>query len=230
MECRPGRKNSVENRASLVTEHAAWGKWRGTYTELTVNFSYITVSFENGEDFWLQISTNGGSTYTTVGDYNAGTQFTNGVRQSASVVIPGPFTSTTRLRFRADASADDDVVYIDDVVITGCHLQNKGDVTADRDNPVAATLEEDTNGLSNVAIQPNPATEVFHIRLDAAEAADVSLQCIDLTGRVVMEQHTKVEKGKNRFDLPVSGLMNGVYFLQLRSGAEAIVQKVLVQR
>lgn len=222
---------SIQLRDNTTTSVMTTGNQNlSAYSELTVNFSYVAVSFENGEDFWLQISTNGGSTYTTIGDYNAGTQFTNGVRQSASVVIPGPFSSTTRLRFRADASADDDVVYIDDVVITGCQLQNKGDVTTDRENPIAATLEENTSGLSNVAIQPNPATEVFHIRLDAAEAADVSLQCIDLTGRVVMEQHTKVEKGENRFDLPVSGLMNGVYFLQLRSGAEAIVQKVLVQR
>jgi hypothetical protein len=93
------------------------------FEELTVDFSYYTVSFETGEDFWLQISTNGGSTYTTVGDYNAGTQFSNAVRTAGQVVIPGPFSATTRLRFRADASADDDRVYIDDVVVTGCQQQ-----------------------------------------------------------------------------------------------------------
>ena len=201
------------------------------YNELTVTFSYIAVSFETGEDFWLQKSTNGGSTYTTVGDFNAGTQFTNGVRQSGSVVIPGPFTSTTRLRFRADASADDDVVYIDDVVITGCQLQGKGNAQTERDNPLALDEgDEAASGLSKVSVLPNPASEVFHLRFEAANKGELSIQLLDLAGRLAVEQHGAVEKGENRFDIPVSGLTNGVYFMQLRSGSDTFVQKVLIGR
>ena len=223
---------SIQLRDNTTTSVMSTGNLNlSAYNELTINFSYIPVSFETGEDFWLQVSTNGGSTYTTRGDFNAGTQFTNNVRQSGSVVIPGPFTSTTRLRFRADASADDDVVYIDDVVVTGCQLQGRGDALTDRENPIALEDGKDNpTGLSNVSVQPNPATEVFHLRLDAGDQGELSIQCIDLAGRVALQQQVRVEKGENRFDLPVSGLANGVYFLQLRSGEDTAVQKVLINR
>ncbi len=93
------------------------------YEEITVSFSFISVSFDNSnEDLWVQLSNNGGSSYTTKADYNHGVHFTNGVRVNTSVVIAGPFASNSRLRFRADASADDDQVYIDDDEITGCPL------------------------------------------------------------------------------------------------------------
>jgi len=36
------------------------------YTEIEVNFNYYPVSMDNSnEDFWLQISTNGGSSFST---------------------------------------------------------------------------------------------------------------------------------------------------------------------
>ena len=53
------RDNTTTSVMSTTSQNCA------TYTEMKVSFSYITVSFDNSnEDFWLQISTNGGSTYT----------------------------------------------------------------------------------------------------------------------------------------------------------------------
>ena len=90
------------------------------YSQITVDFNYIADSVEPGEDFWLQISTNGGNNYQTVGDWDANDEFVNGIRYFENVTIQGPFTSNTRLRFRMDASANQDLIYIDDVKITGC--------------------------------------------------------------------------------------------------------------
>ena len=36
------------------------------YEEITVDFNFYSLSMEVNEDFWLQISSNGGSSYTTV--------------------------------------------------------------------------------------------------------------------------------------------------------------------
>ncbi len=91
-----------------------------SYSQITVNFSYFPVSMDNSnEDFWLQISTDGGSSYTTVEEWNKDDEFVNDVRYNDAVVISGPFTTTTRLRFRCDASGNADDIYLDDIVICG---------------------------------------------------------------------------------------------------------------
>jgi len=87
---------------------------------IQVSFNFIADNMEEGEDLWLQISTNGGATYTTVADYNSGFEFFNGIREFESVYIPGPFTENCRVRFRLDASNNGDFVYLDDIVIETC--------------------------------------------------------------------------------------------------------------
>ena len=91
-----------------------------TYSSVTVDFTYITTSMETGEDFWLQVSTDGGNTFNTVASWVSGTDFNNGVRAFGSTVVSGPFTGDTRFRLRCDASDDTDRLYIDDILIEGC--------------------------------------------------------------------------------------------------------------
>jgi len=96
-----------------------------SYDEIEINYTYITNSMETNEDFWLQISTNGGSTYTTIVDYDSGDEFVNNVREFESVQISGPFSSNTRIAFRCDASNNGDRVYIDDVEILACTINEE---------------------------------------------------------------------------------------------------------
>ena len=93
-----------------------------SFTSVDVSFSYYCSSMDNSnEDFWLQVSTDGGSNYTTVEEWNFGDEFVNDQRYNEQVTISEvSFTSNTRLRFRCDASGNSDYVYIDDVYIEGC--------------------------------------------------------------------------------------------------------------
>ena len=85
-----------------------------------VNFSFITRSMEADEDFWLQMSTDGGLTYTTVRTWVSRTDFVNNTRYFENVRIPGPFTANTRFRFVCNASNNGDQVYLDEIVISSC--------------------------------------------------------------------------------------------------------------
>ncbi|MCB0556003.1 MAG: T9SS type A sorting domain-containing protein, partial [Phaeodactylibacter sp.] len=198
------------------------------YQEITVDFSYITVSFDNSnEDFWLQISTNGGSTYTTVKDLNFSIDFLNGQRKNESVVISGPFTSTTRLRFRADASADDDQVYIDDVVISGCS-------GGARTNPFLPVFEEE--GVSakatstSLAVFPNPTRDELTAVFQLPEAGPVQLLITDLTGRVMQQQQIMADAGRQEAKLDASTFVSGVYIIHLVSNGERVMQKFVVAK
>jgi hypothetical protein len=90
------------------------------YSQIEVQFSYYCRSMDNSnEDFWLQISTNGGSSFITIEEWNRNDEFLNDERHNETVAISGiSLSSNTKLRFRCDASSNSDYVYIDDVIIT----------------------------------------------------------------------------------------------------------------
>jgi hypothetical protein len=89
------------------------------YSDVKVDFSYHARKMESSEDFWLQISTDGGSNFTTVEEWNEGDEFTNDNTYSDSVTITGyTLTSNTQIRFRCDASGNSDYIYIDEVVVS----------------------------------------------------------------------------------------------------------------
>jgi len=94
------------------------------YNELTVEFSYYPVELEDEEDFWLQLSTDGGATFTTVKTWLKGTDFVNRTAYRETVTINQTFSNTTKIRFRVDASVNNDRVYFDDVIISGCKVDN----------------------------------------------------------------------------------------------------------
>ena len=89
-------------------------------SEIKVEFSYYARSMDNvNEDFWLQISTDGGISYITVEEWNRGDEFVNDQRYSDVVTISGfSLNNNVCLRFRCDASANGDYVYIDEVRIS----------------------------------------------------------------------------------------------------------------
>ena len=193
-----------------------------SYDELTVDFSYITNSFDNSnEDFWLQISTNGGSSYTIVEEWNLNDEFVNNVREFDAVVIPGPFTANTRLRFRCDASANGDQVYIDDVEISGC---DNGNITEPNDpTNIAARQDEDELNSSqwtdNFAIYPNPATNELNVEFVQHRTGAAKLIVFDMLGQQVLVENRVDEKpGEKRATLDISTILPGHYVVQLIDG------------
>jgi hypothetical protein len=87
------------------------------FTSAQIDFIFRTSSFENNELIIVEMSLNGGSTWTLLDSFAAGSNFNNGTFYGATVPVNANFTSNTRFRFRADASADDDKVYLDDIEI-----------------------------------------------------------------------------------------------------------------
>ncbi|MFN0013426.1 MAG: choice-of-anchor B family protein [Saprospiraceae bacterium] len=203
------------------------------YSEIKVTFSFITVSFDNAnEDFWLQISTNGGSTYTTVADWDYSVNFTNGVRQNVTVTIPGPFTSTTRFRFRCHASADDDQVYIDDVVITGCQPTFMLGSNSEGAGTVVPTLSKDESaGITDLQTGPNPASDFYRVQFSVRTAMPLEIVILNMAGQVVRQEGHDCVEGYNDLSLDVQDLEQGNYVVRFSvAGARPVVRKMAVLR
>jgi len=135
------------------------------YEELTVDFSYYPVGMDTNEDFWLQVSTNGGSTYTTVEAWVRTTDFNNNTLYNESVTITGTFTSTTKVRFRVDASVNNDRVYFDDVTLSGCVPNTRGGILS--------VIEEDQNPIVDTIIDQLDTEEpIIKYPIDLIDVGD----------------------------------------------------------
>ena len=196
------------------------------YTELTIGFAYHIESFEGTEDFWLQISTDGGANYTTVEEWSNNDEFVNGGSYTDSVVIEGPFTSNTLIRFRCDASGNGDKLYLDDIQINGCLSVSSRD-----NNDVIDTEEEDVQleiieiKDHQINVYPNPFTQQLTIDMGKIEKYDEAvLQIIDITGQVVFSNIYYDEPAIRitDFDAPA-----GQYFIRLIVDDSIVTKQVI---
>jgi len=131
------------------------------FEEITVDFGYYVRSFENTEDFFLEISTDGGSNFSIAEEWNRGDEFNNDEFKTGQVTIEGPFSATTVLRFRCDASGNADWVYLDDVKITGCTNNPPSNLLSNGDNPYLTTVDLIENiTIENINID-SPEVEVL---------------------------------------------------------------------
>ena len=72
---------------------------------------------EAGKSYFVELQVNGGA-WATVGSFASGSGFTDGVRQAKDLQVALPGTSNVKIRFRNAGSANNDQVFIDDVVVS----------------------------------------------------------------------------------------------------------------
>ncbi|WP_083478207.1 LamG-like jellyroll fold domain-containing protein [Lacinutrix himadriensis] len=92
-----------------------------SYGSATISFDYRTANFWWGLDFWVQYSSDGGSTWTNIGTYANVVDFPlNNTNYAASINIGTngyTFSTNSKFRIRCDADSDWNKLYIDNVKI-----------------------------------------------------------------------------------------------------------------
>jgi len=198
------------------------------FEEVTISWTYIGVGMESGEDFWLQASVDGGSNYQTITTYARGTDFENNVREFESVVITGTFTSTTKFRFRCDASVNNDRIYIDDILIEGCAngtrvMEDAMEVEEDEVPELSNNVE-----MSNVNLYPNPVSSELTVDFHSPQNATTVIRIFNMTGQVVNQISTETEVGFNKQVISTNDYNSGVYYMHISQGNQRIVKKFIV--
>jgi Zn-dependent metalloprotease/chitodextrinase len=211
------------------------------YSQLEVEFYFYPSSMETGEDFWLRYYD--GSSWNTVAAYASGSSFNNGSFYVATVNISSAnynFPTNAQFRFQCDASANQDLVYIDAVTITGINgtaqLNTLADQTrssirkletvtmASRPSIEAPGMDEEENMplFEGLSLSPNPVRQQMKVTLPQNAT---SLRIISLNGALVRELTTP-EKS-NLID--VSDLQAGMYLLQVQTPEEVYTEKFIKQ-
>jgi len=203
------------------------------YTVMEVDFWFKMVSLEAGEDFWLQYSSNGGTSWQTVatyvrttGQYNNNTFYHSVISMSSGTYN---FSTNAKLRFRCDASGNDDDVYIDEVVWRGgTGTLAVGEPTG----PLSSDIEDDAVLPGDFALEqnyPNPFNPTTSLAFELPEESMVQLVVFNVLGQqVAILANGRYPAGRHEVQWNARGVASGVYFYRLQAGAEARTRSMML--
>lgn len=94
---------------------------------------------------------------------------------------------------------------------------------------MALAALEDYNGIEDMTIYPNPAVDAFTIDLALSQAEHLTVQLLDITGKVLRQNAFEGDEGANQFRFDIQGVAKGLYLLQVSTSTGNSVRKVTVQ-
>ncbi len=208
------------------------------YLTQQIEFYFRAEGMETGENFFVEYFN--GTAYQVVANYVSGTNFNNGTFYVATITLNnGTFTFPTnaRIRFRCDASANADDVYIDSITWRGSAsaavVIEAGVVVADKrggdDRPMVTA--ENPVARAPVSLEqnyPNPFNPRTTIAFTLPAETSVKLDVFDASGRLVATLLDESKgAGRHSVDFDASRLSSGIYFYRLRAG-DVVQQKKMV--
>jgi hypothetical protein len=93
----------------------------------------------------------------------------------------------------------------------------------------ATAIVEAKQLQTDVMIYPNPATSTTHITVTCSRPQLSSMTLIDLTGKTILAEQTRLSIGKNELDMDVSKYNKGIYILSFKTEKENILRRISVE-
>jgi thiol-disulfide isomerase/thioredoxin len=111
---------------------------------------------------------------------------------------------------------------------------NTSDTTIMRDsimaqiNAMTASIKDLPTTVSAFNVFPNPATDNVSITVDLKETSNISIEIVDLNGKLVAAILNEKANGNIKKEFNVSSIANGNYLVRLQSNGKATTQKLSV--
>lgn len=192
-----------------------------SYDFVQIGFSFITNSIEAGEGFVAEISTNGGSSFSTIGTWELNTDFVNGERYFVTAAATGTFTTETKLRLRATGSNNSDRIYIDDILIDGCYN-------------APGLIDQTSIGRSvaktNISFKayPNPSYVSQSINIEIESNSEtVNAELINMFGQLILNEIVDKDAYHN-YQISTKDLTDGAYFLRIGTKEDFQIEKIMI--
>ena len=87
---------------------------------------------------------------------------------------------------------------------------------------------ENFKDIEQLRIYPNPAFEYTQIEINTAFEGEAHIKITDMTGKTVQTKTQNITKELNTFQLDVTGLEDGFYFVMVKTGAIIKTKKMMV--
>ncbi|MDQ3111655.1 MAG: M43 family zinc metalloprotease [Bacteroidota bacterium] len=190
-----------------------------------VAYTYWTVPYQFSDTLEVLVSTNCGTTWTTVYKKWGAALQTAAPLSSASVgwvatsadwrletvsLLPYQSASSLLVKFRSITDYEDNL-YLDDI------------------NIMNSTGMEQSNFAGVVNLFPNPSSGIFNLNIALESRKDINVKIVNTLGQTV-QQFAELNSSGGMFELDLNNQPNGVYFVEVIAGTGKTVQRIMVNR
>ena len=88
---------------------------------------------------------------------------------------------------------------------------------------------EDYNGIEDLMVYPNPATDYVNIEFSVPQAEKITFQLMDLTGKILKQSKLDGVAGTNQYRFDIQGVSKGLYLMEIATDSGKSVRKITVQ-
>jgi hypothetical protein len=159
-----------------------------------------------------------GSGYQTVATYARGTNFNNNTFYVATVTLNSNLVNGGKIRFRCDASGNNDHIYIDAVTVTGI---SGARTNGNSDLIKELSVNHNEIEIDELTLAPNPVNDVLSIRsLDEM----TNIKVYSASGQLV---HQASLFNSKEHLLNVQEFNNGLYILSIETVDEILTKRFI---
>lgn len=116
-----------------------------------------------------------------------------------------------KLKFTAETGSSNNF-YVDDINLTS--------LTGIAEIPL----------VSNINVFPNPASDLVTVEFDLVDGKDVQVEMKDVLGRLIKTgERSYLQAGHHAVSMPLADVAKGIYFISVKSNAQAITQKLVIE-
>lgn len=90
-------------------------------------------------------------------------------------------------------------------------------------------LKNQESFFSDVFVFPNPSAETININLNLKSAQKVSVELIDMTGKVVVTKDLGILQGDTKQAININGISKGTYVLKVVAEKGTEVRKIIIE-
>ena len=95
----------------------------------------------------------------------------------------------------------------------------------------AVSLDDQRSNQAAMRLFPNPADDYVQLAFHSTQLQKIQIQLINSVGNVLLqEQHSAIPYGQQQFQLSTTTLVEGLYFLSLKTDTGTFIERFVVQR
>ncbi len=97
------------------------------------------------------------------------------------------------------------------------------------DGDSVSTSNINTSSVGNFSCYPNPVKGILHINLTGISTGQTNIQLYDITGKNIKSTEIENKGSILNYNLNLSSLQQGIYFIRLTNDQQNYIQKLIVQ-
>lgn len=191
-----------------------------TNNAMTFYVAYRQYQSEN-DKIQVDVSTNCGSTWTTVWNKSGSTLSTGAATTNA-------FNAPTAAEWRMETVSLSAYDNTDDVMIRFRSTSGYGNNAYIDDINITQGAGIEDAIVSSFSVYPNPATDAVNVSFNSAHSSDALISIYNIDGSLVYQSSNFVTHGNNLISVPVSNLDNGFYTVRINVEGEMIQDRFVV--